>query len=188
MNAFQDMARYHYERKEWKKVIKSCEEGVLLVPQVRQDVGVGDIGQLEERLLLLLADACEEDGNMRRARECDEKAKAIWQKRGRPSSSIELVNPLCREALELWAAGRWGEADETLQSVLNTYVALLLFTGINNQKKIGVRLRSAVRRRLGCCRKSLNKEDMIEGHARFAHSSSSCWVVANAIRGEQKLV
>lgn len=31
MNALQDMARYHYERKEWKKMIECCEKALLLV-------------------------------------------------------------------------------------------------------------------------------------------------------------
>lgn len=130
MNALQDMARYHNERKEWDKMITCCEEALGLIPKAKE--GACYLGQAEERLLLLLADAYEGQGNMRRARECDAKAKLAWRKSGRSSTCGDLASLLRRDALQLWAAGRWGEATTVLKkSVPTTYAALLLFSGIN---------------------------------------------------------
>lgn len=58
----------------------------------------------------MLADAWEGMGDMRRARECDKKAKVAWK--DRPTTKIEFSSCLRRDALELWAAGRWDEAVE----------------------------------------------------------------------------
>lgn len=62
MYAHFGLARYHKERKDWVSLIKSCEEALTLRRQV-----TGHIGQTEEKLLLMLADAAEAQGDLKRA-------------------------------------------------------------------------------------------------------------------------
>lgn len=71
MIALRGMATYHTERKELSKAIECCEEGLMLLPDSEGGMELG------ERPLLLLANAAEKQGDMRRARECDDKAKKI---------------------------------------------------------------------------------------------------------------
>lgn len=65
------MARFHMERKAWVKVVECCEEA----PGFSRNPGRRNMpGRTEEKLFLLLADAYEGQGGMRRAREYDTKA------------------------------------------------------------------------------------------------------------------
>lgn len=61
------------EYKDWPTVIKYCKEALLLIPEAKE--GLAAMGRCEERLLLLLADAAEAQGDMGLARRYDEKAK-----------------------------------------------------------------------------------------------------------------
>jgi hypothetical protein len=97
LHALQGMATYHKERKEWKKMEDCCEKASTLVPKSRQDPWVL---QGNERILLRLADAAEEQGGLRRAREYDEKAKRIWSGWGKAHLFIELMACNRREAGE----------------------------------------------------------------------------------------
>lgn len=90
------------------RVTQDVSFGVTLLPKAKEDKPV--VGPVEERLLLLLADAFEGQGGMRRARECDEKAETIWFARGQEERLGDFVASSRREALELSAAGRAEEA------------------------------------------------------------------------------
>jgi len=69
---FIGMAAYHRMRKDWIKLRECCEEALVILPHV-DDGRLSD--QTEEKLLIMLADAAEGEGDMRRAHEYDEKAK-----------------------------------------------------------------------------------------------------------------
>ena len=85
INVLQGLAIYHKERKEWVNVSKCCEEALTLLPKAKDGISNGLIEEI--RLLLLLADAAEGDGNMRRARYYDKTAKRVWSAKG-------MENPL----------------------------------------------------------------------------------------------
>lgn len=57
------------------------------------------IGETEEQLLLLLVDAAEGQGDMRRARAYDKKVEKILKKDYNLNVAMELVAPIRREAL-----------------------------------------------------------------------------------------
>ena len=97
MSALHGLARYYKERKD-------CKEALPLFPEAEEGLSV--VGCFEERLLLLLADAAEAQGDMGLARRYDEKAKCL-----RSGSRVKGKFPgfvACdrREAMELLVAGR----------------------------------------------------------------------------------
>ena len=65
------MGYYHLERKGWANSIKLCEEALTLLPEARKEI---PMRESEAQLLLMLADATEGQGDMKRALEYDEKA------------------------------------------------------------------------------------------------------------------
>ena len=73
--ALQGLARYHKERKDWPAVIECCKQAFLLFSEAKE--GLAAIGRFEERLLLLLADAAEAQGDMRLAQRYGKKAKKV---------------------------------------------------------------------------------------------------------------
>jgi tetratricopeptide (TPR) repeat protein len=64
--ALQGLALYHKERKDWPAVIECCKQAFLLFPEAEEELR--RMGRFEERLLLLLADAAEAQGDMGLAR------------------------------------------------------------------------------------------------------------------------
>lgn len=68
------IARYHKERREWVEMTNCSGEALALCPEFIESNEI--VQERESELLILLADAPEEQGGFRRAREYDEKADA----------------------------------------------------------------------------------------------------------------
>lgn len=131
MHALEGMARCHKVRNEWDSMIKRCEEALVLLPEGKKH---GDIGLVEERLLILLADAAEAKGNTKLSREYDDKAKKVWSLK--PVSTLlfpEIVACYRREAVELLAAGKAFDAMRTLMHVPQLYLDFLGNSGLSLQ-------------------------------------------------------
>lgn len=77
MHALESMARCHKSPNEWDIIIEYCEKAVLLLPEGKKS---GNIGLVEERLLILLADGAEAKGNAKLSREYDDKATKLVSK------------------------------------------------------------------------------------------------------------
>jgi tetratricopeptide (TPR) repeat protein len=130
VNAFQGLTLYHKERKEWAEMIEPCEDAFKLVSEV--DDENRPRGTTEMLLLLLMADAFEGQGDMRRAREYDEKANKAWfDQSGHIRESAALLDCRRREAIELLKAGKALEAFEALNVVPRIYKECLHHSGVN---------------------------------------------------------
>ena len=121
------MASYHRMRKDWVNLRECCEEALVLFPQVEEDC-VGELA--EAKVLIMLADAAEGQGDMGRVHEYDKKAKKGWRKYGEMVYFPELVGSHRRDALKLLKTERPQEASCTLKYVPDLYVNLLK-RGIN---------------------------------------------------------
>ena len=91
LTALEGMACYHKERKEWVEMTECCEKALALLPDAKKNrVDEADGAEMAKRdivLPLLLADAAEGQGDMRRAREIDEATRKLWAKTGRTFNS-----------------------------------------------------------------------------------------------------
>lgn len=128
VNALHGLACFHKERKDWGKTIECSEAALELLPKVKKGIL---IDEMEERLLLLLADAAEGQGKLRQAREYDEKVKRVWFEHGGTSISMEFTDAYRRWALEEMAAGRPHDAACILDSVPRLYLYFFKEMGIN---------------------------------------------------------
>ena len=124
VNALQCMARYHKAREEWGEVIEYCEEGLKVLPKSKE---TATDKHMEERFLLLLADAAEERGDVGRAHEYDDTAVKTW--RG-CDDFAELAPCHRRRAAGLLASGQPDQAVCCLAPLWQNYVHLLK-AGIN---------------------------------------------------------
>lgn len=82
------MASYHKERQEWGKMIECCEKGLTIYPQPKKD---SHMWVIKVRLIVLLADGAEAQGNMSAAHDYDEKAKNAWLECGLEQFSAGLL-------------------------------------------------------------------------------------------------
>jgi tetratricopeptide (TPR) repeat protein len=103
MNAYHGLARCHKERQDWVQTIKCAEDALACLPAARK---ILPLGSTEERLLLLLADAAEGQGDLKRAREYDEQVRKMIARNNTRISEEETVGAARRHALELLAAGK----------------------------------------------------------------------------------
>ena len=126
--ALENMARHHKERKAWIQMVDCCEKALTLVPQAKDPRY--PLERTEERLLLYLADAAEAQGNMRQARELDEKANKIYSASKSRRYFAELESCSRREALEFLKAGKPFNAAGILIDVPVFYADLLEYSGI----------------------------------------------------------
>lgn len=101
MSAFHGLAEYHKARNERIETTKKCEEALQLLPEAKGHVS---LKEMEQRLLLLLADTAEAQGDLWRAHEYDEKIKKAWFERGNTGIIGELATCYRREALEMLKA------------------------------------------------------------------------------------
>jgi len=112
VEALHGMDRYYRRRKEWDSMTEYCEQALALLPDVEE-------GRLRfrsrEKLLILVADAAEGQGDMRRAHEYDEKATKVWSETGKTYHFLELTachrrdavgNQLCGNGCPRASAGR----------------------------------------------------------------------------------
>jgi hypothetical protein len=106
-------------RKDWVNLRECCEEALVLFPQVEEDC-VGELA--EAKVLIMLADAAEGQGDMGRAHEYDEKAKKGWRKYGEMVYIPQLTACHRRDAIEFPKAGRAYEAGCALKYVPDIYV------------------------------------------------------------------
>ena len=127
INALNGMALYWKERSDWTKTIGCGAQGLKIIREAKEQ---SPMGNMEERFLLLLADAAEGQGGMIRAVEYDLEMYKLWVGSGK-SMFGEMVASLCRQALNFLDAGRPREAVLTLQKAPDHYVELLQWTGIN---------------------------------------------------------
>lgn len=118
MAALQGMATIHKERKEWDQAIEYCKEGLVLLPAAKGSKG---IRPTEVRLLILLADVAEAQGDLGRAHEYDKEANKAWHGTGKTNGNFELMACYRREAVQLLASGRAGEAVLLLQDYTSAY-------------------------------------------------------------------
>lgn len=119
VSALEGMAHYHKQRKEWKEMMKCCEEALTIIPEANENFVSNQLG---ERMLILPADAAEGLGDTGRAQECDEKARKIFFS----SSSVttlftDLVSTDRRRAIKLLAAGKPVEAAHALSLAPEMY-------------------------------------------------------------------
>jgi tetratricopeptide (TPR) repeat protein len=122
-----DVASYHRMRKDWVRLGECCEEALVLCPKAEE----GCVNDLTEvGVMIMLADAAEGQGDMRRAHEYDEKAKKGWGKYGKEVYIPQLTACHRRDAIEFPKAGRAYEAGCALKYVPDVYVNLLK-RGIN---------------------------------------------------------
>ena len=124
VNGLSGMACYHKERREGVKVTEYAQEGLAVIPEAKKHF---PIGRLEERFLLLLAEAAEELGGMELAREIDVIAKKFWTPKNLFS---ELVACYRRDAVVLLAEGKVQEAAHTLRCAPQTYASEFDLVGI----------------------------------------------------------
>lgn len=103
VNILGGMGYYHLERKGCANSIKLCEETLILLPEARKEI---PMRESEAQLLLMLVDAAEGQGDMKRALEYDEKAVEANRTHNDGRYLGELVTSLRREAVELLGAGR----------------------------------------------------------------------------------
>lgn len=110
-NGVLGMAKYHKERKEWARVTEYGQEALALLPEAKK---LSSIDGMEERSLLLLAEAAEEQGDMEQARALDKLAKKFWS----PKLLFPgLVACYRRGALALLVAGDVHKAIHVLRHV-----------------------------------------------------------------------
>jgi hypothetical protein len=122
------MAHYHKDRKEWKQMMQYCEQALTIIPKADENVAPN---QIEERMLILLGDAAEGLGDMKRAQECDYKARKIFLASGSTKPFTDLVSCDRREAIRLLAAGKPLEAAHALLCAPKMYAQRLHYTGLN---------------------------------------------------------
>ena len=127
--ALSGMALYHKVRKECIKVISYSEEALKLIPESDKRPML----QIKGRLLILLADAAEGQGDMVKAHEYDDKAKKLRSEsnKGLPMSEAQVVPCFRREAIMLLAAGRPRDAVQLLTYDKISYVNLFTYTTVN---------------------------------------------------------
>jgi hypothetical protein len=128
MNAFQGLVRCHRERQDWIQTIKCAEDALAWLPAARK---ILPLGSTEERLLFLLADAAEGQGDMKRAREYDEQLRKRIAWGNARIADDETVSAARRHALELLAAGKPHEAGPILMYIPAIYKRMLKYAGIN---------------------------------------------------------
>lgn len=128
VNALHGLARYHKERKDWTKTIECSAKALQIFPHVKKGIL---IDEMDKRLLLLLADAAEGQGDLKRAREFDMETLKVWYGQGGTSLNIEFVDCYRRQALEQLAAGLPHEAAMSLKSILRLHVCLFQEAGIH---------------------------------------------------------
>ena len=128
VNILGGMAYYHLERKDWVKSITLCEEALILLPETRKIV---PMRESEAQLLLMLADAAEGQGDMKRALEYDMKAVEANCEHNDGHYLGEFVTCSRREAIQQLSAGKPEEAIRYLSSVPQRYVGFLEYSGIN---------------------------------------------------------
>jgi hypothetical protein len=128
VDALQGLARIYKERKDWPNVFKYCAEIVRVLPQAPTSLPQA---QCQAKLQLLLADAEEGRGNLRRAREHDEEAKRRWRESGQDILSVEMVAYFRRKAIERLRAGNHLEAFDLLKHVPLIYKHTFEFSGVN---------------------------------------------------------
>jgi hypothetical protein len=126
VSALQGLADYYKECKDWPAVIECCEQAFLLFPEAEEELAA--IGRCQKRLLLLLADAAEAQGDMELARGYDEKAKKVPTRRTSEFPGFMACDR--REAMQLLAVGRPEEAARTLLRASISF-RTLSFRGIN---------------------------------------------------------
>jgi len=129
VNALHGLARYHKERKDWVKTIQCSEKALHFFPHVKKGILIDEI---EERLLLLLADAAEGQGDLRRAREFDVETMKVWYGQGGKELNAEFLDCYCRQALKQLAAGLPHEAAMSLKSAPRLYLSFFQESGIIN--------------------------------------------------------
>lgn len=122
------MAYYHKEHQDWVSCMECTEEALTLLPEARKKTPFRDA---EVRLLILLADVAEGQGDMARALEIDQKALAAYNEIPNRIFMFEFVDALRREALKKLRAGKPEEAIRHLSPVPRRYLELLEYSGIN---------------------------------------------------------
>jgi hypothetical protein len=133
ISAFHHMASYYHARKDWVNTVKFCEDGMRLIADAEGIASGGKKTHLEMRLLLLLADAAESEGNMDRAYEYNERIEKLWFGAGGEDKEHIVHRAPCfrRDAFRLLTAKKPLEAIETLKVFRKSYVCLLEERGFN---------------------------------------------------------
>jgi len=128
VSALKGMAHSYKERKKWKQMMQCCEEALTFIPKANENCAPN---QIEERMLILLADAAEGLGDMKRAQEFNEKARKTFRASGLTKSSTNLMSCKRREAIRLLAAEKPLDAALALARAPEMYANRLHYTGIN---------------------------------------------------------
>jgi len=131
MHSLQGLAQVNIYRRNWRKGVQFCEEALKLLFEIGPE---WQIFTIYTRLLVMLGDAMEGQGDWAQAHQYDQQVLDMWEKKKRtskmPSEGI-ILNAVRREGMRLVRESRPDLAVKKMEGVPSFYVTFLEVIGIN---------------------------------------------------------